>query len=375
MKIFLKDNYILVAILIIASMLRLFHLNFQSLWLDEIYTMKMTDPNLSFSNQITQINQLEGFPYIYFIIIKFFHTIFDYSPYVSRLFSAFFGILGVFMSYKFGKLLFNKNIGLISATIVCFSEFSVYTSQDARPYSLYFFSVILSFYYLVKFLRDKSLKTAIIYGLSCGLLLNTNFFSIVNLFSQFLIIVFIYLFSEKTDKKVLLKHSVFSGLIALLLFIPNYPLLKKLIGFESGWIPTPTNESLTLTFKELLGNSEATIFIIIPLCFYYLFDVFKTKNTSKKEHLIMDNDKVFGFVILFFWGGVLVMVNYLKSFADTSIMLPRYFISILPVFILVIASGIELIRTNTIKLIVLFTLCFFYVFKFSYCQKKLFQSN
>jgi uncharacterized membrane protein len=359
MKKFFLENFWLIGVLIVAALLRIYHINFQSLWLDEIYTMKMSDPRVTFSNQIAAINEKEGFPYLYFLVLKTLHSIFGYTPIIARLFSAIFGILGVYMIYKFGKLLFTKNVGLIAAILTCFSEFCIFTSQDARPYSLYFFTVILSFYCLVTFLRNSTLRNAIIYGLSCGLLLNTNFFSLVNLFSHFLIILMIFLFSESSERKVIFKYSAVSAVIALLLFLPNYQILKKLMGFESGWIPAPTSDSLTLIFKEILGGSEATIFIITPLFFYYLFDVFKAKLTNERSLQIINNDKVFGFLIVGFWAVVLIGVIYLKSYADTSLMITRYFVSILPVFIIVIAVGINLITTKVVKVFVLSALCFF----------------
>lgn len=356
---FLKENKFIIGILLIASFLRLYKLDFQSIWLDEIYTMKMTDPGISFSKQFLQINEQEGFPYLYFIILKILHSIFEYSPIVGRLFSAFFGVLGVFMLYQFGKLLFNKNTGLIAALITCFSEFAIFTSQDARPYSFYFFAVIVAFYYLVIFLRNITLKNAVFYGLSCGLLLNTNFFSLVNLFAHFLIILLMFYFSENSIRKVLFKNSAVSATIALLLFLPNYRILKKLMGFESGWIPAPTSDSLTLIFKEIFGNSEIIIFIITPLFFYYLFDVFRAKITKYNYHQIIENKNVFGFIILGFWMVILIAIIYIKSYADTSIMIARYFVSILPVFILVIAVSINLINTKIVKGFVVITLCFF----------------
>ena len=355
----IKENRLLAVILVVATVLRLYHLNFQSIWLDEIYTMKMTDPDLGFSEQISEINQKEGFPYLYFLFLKLLNSVFVYSPVVARLFSAVMGILGVFAMYKFGKLLFRKNVGLIAAAITGLCEYCIFTSQDARPYSFYFFSVIVAFYFLVKLLKEINLRNAIIYGLATGFLLNTNFFSLVNVFSQYLIILLIIILSEKPIRINLLKYSCISGIIALLLFIPNYKMVIKLMNFESGWIPAPTNESLSIVFKELMGGSEATLFIIMPLFFYYLFDLFKLKEIGSDANKIINNEKVFGSIILGIWSVVLVWIIYWKSYTDTSIMIPRYFTSLLPVFILIISVGISLIRNRILKVFVFTTLCFF----------------
>ena len=68
----IKQNYWLTAIIAIASLLRLYHLNFQSMWMDEIYTMNISNPKLSFL-ELHQENLLrDGFPDFYFLLLRFF---------------------------------------------------------------------------------------------------------------------------------------------------------------------------------------------------------------------------------------------------------------------------------------------------------------
>ena len=86
-----------------------------------------------------------------------------------------------------------------------------------------------------------------------------------------------------------------------------------MLGFESGWIPAPTSESLSLIFKEIFGNSEAIIFITTPLLFFYLFDVFKVKISKYNFYEIIENKKIFGFIILGFWSVSLIAIIYIKS--------------------------------------------------------------
>ena len=42
-----KENYWLTIILIVALFLRIYHINFQSIWLDEILSMNNSNPKLS----------------------------------------------------------------------------------------------------------------------------------------------------------------------------------------------------------------------------------------------------------------------------------------------------------------------------------------
>ena len=104
----IKLNFILIGILILAAVLRLYHLGFQSIWADEISTMINTHPSLTNSQLIENINNKEGFPYFYFMLMKMLHTIFGYNLMVPRFFSSLIGVVSVLMIYIFGKALGNK---------------------------------------------------------------------------------------------------------------------------------------------------------------------------------------------------------------------------------------------------------------------------
>ena len=193
---------------------------------------------------------------------------------------------------------------------------------------------------------------SIVYGLSCGLLLNTNYFSFLNLFSQAIIVLAFLISCPKELRVPFLKKSFIAAAIGIALFLPNLPKFLTVLAFKSNWIPPPTNESVSLIFKEFLGNSEITLFIFMPLFIYFLFNLFKAKRGETYQEII-DSKKVFAFMVLAPWVIVFVFVAYAKSFTDTSVMISRYFTSILPVFFLIFAAGIAMIRNRIISYSVL----------------------
>src|SRR5690606_12939301 len=83
-------------------------------------------------------------------------------------------------------------------------------------------------------------------------------------------------------------------------------------------------------------------------------------ETTNYENLLT-NRKVFGFIILSIWTTVVIAIIFVKTFLDTSLLVSRYFISILPVFMLVIAAAICWIQNTYVKAIILFCLTFFMV--------------
>lgn len=346
------ENKWLLLILLIASILRFYNLDFQSLWMDEIYTMNISSPNFSLKEFHSEMLLREGFPYLYYILIKISYFIFGYSSVVARGFSAVVGILSVYAIYILGKELSNKKTGLIAALLLAINEYCIYVSQDARLYTLYLLISIFSFYKLILFIKSQSIKNTIWYGISAGLLISVNFFGFINLLSQTILVLYFIFISERKLIKTFFLKSVYAAIIAILIFLPNYDMLLKLLGYKVFWVPKPTSESFELLFKEFLGNFEMTQFIFTSLFIYYLFIVFKEKT---KNHLVVsiNTPKTFSFVIYLTWSFVFIFFLMVKSYGEVSLILTRYFISVLPVIILVLATSISFIKNKVVQTILI----------------------
>ena len=359
---FVKENKFLVVILLIATILRFYKINLQSLWMDEIYTMNITNPDNSFGTIVTEVNNREGFPYLYFLLLKILHTIFGYSAIVTRGLSAFFGILSVYAISKLGEKLYSKKAGLFAALILAFSEYGILISQEARPYSFYVFGVIVSFYALITFLKLPNKRNAIRYGLLAGLLLNVNFFGLFNLFTQFILVVIYLLLTEESKRIDFIKKCLLIATITVVLFLPNIYKLSTLFGVVAAWIPSPTNESLTILLKEFLGNSESTLFFFTPILMYFLITVFKKENNQVNNEEIINDKEIFSFTILFAWVFIFVFIILLNSYLNASLLIPRYFTSILPAIALIIGIGIAMIKSSVVRTIFSFGLITLMIF-------------
>ncbi|WP_288133063.1 glycosyltransferase family 39 protein [Flavobacterium sp.] len=359
---FIKENKFLVVILLIAAILRFYKINLQSLWMDEIYTMNITNPDNSFGTIVTEVNNREGFPYLYFLLLKILHTIFGYSAIVTRGLSAFFGILSVYAISKLGEKIYSKKAGLFAALILAFSEYGILISQEARPYSFYVLGVIVSFYAMITFLKLPNRRNAIRYGLLAGLLLNVNFFGLFNLFTQFILVVIYLLLTEKSKRIDFIKKCLLAATITVVLFLPNIYKLSTLFGVVAAWIPSPSNESLTILLKEFLGNSESTLFFFTPILMYFLITVFKKENNQTNKEEIINDKEIFSFTILFAWVFIFVFIILLNSYLNASLLIPRYFTSILPAIILIIGIGISMIKSSVVRTIFSFGLITLMIF-------------
>jgi hypothetical protein len=354
---FIKENKALTLILCIATILRFYKINFQSLWLDEIYTMNITNPENSFGTIITEVNNKEGFPYLYFLLLKILHTVFGYSPIVTRGLSALFGVLSVYAISKLGEKMYSKKAGLFAAILLTFSEYAIYISQDARPYTLYLFFTIISYIGLVDFIKNPTKQNAIKYGIYVGLLLNSSFFGPINVLVQIISMAVIYSKTSFKEITQIFKKLLISAGIALVFFLPNVYKLTTILSFKSTWIPAPTNESLSLILKEFLGNSEITLFLYGAIFIYFMISFFSSEEDNSDTN--KQTNKEFSFILLLIWISVFLIVIFLKTYLDTSLYISRYFTSIIPAIFLIFGISFANIKSNIIKNLFLFSICVF----------------
>lgn len=355
----IKQNYFLIGILFLAAVLRLYHLDYQSIWIDEIITMKETDPRLSFSESYDIMILWENNPVMYYFLVKIVSIIFGHTTFVVRMISVIFGLLGVYMMFLIGKEIDNKKTGVIAALFASINYFFILYSQEARLYIMLIFLTVFSFYRLVIFIKDYKIKNALLYGLSLALMINSHFFGLFLLVSQ-VVILFVFLFEvEKDKRKTYIINSAIAGILAISTwYYFCWELFKIASEIQAFWIPAPTPDVITNIFKEFFGNSEGVLFLIMVLTIFYFIKLFTQKIESKS---IKNNRYIFGFIILMIWILVTIYIPYLRSYLKLPMLTSRYLIVVLPAIILLLAVSVNKIKSNPVKntIVILFVIASF----------------
>ena len=364
----LSNNKWLVTILIIGTVLRFYKLDFQEPWLDEISTLQVTDPTLTFSETNWLIMNRDGFPHFYFLSLKFISSIIGHNIFTLRLFSAFFGSITIFYVYKLFKELLSKEYGYIGAALLSVNAFHIYHSQEARCYTILLFFVVFATYRLIIYLKQKTLKNIIILGIAIGLIPNAHPLGFLNVGIIILTLLTVLLF--KKEIKIQFKQLLLLFFITVLFSLPLLPKLLALSNIQSFWIPEISFETIQNAFFELLGNIRAIYYIyvvtLISALLISTFFIFKNKE-SKNSNL-----KTINYLIIF-WFAINIGVIILKSYISISIILNRYFIGSLVLFILSFVYILFLIKKRWINVILT---CFIVVFSLWYLifQNKYYQT-
>ncbi len=157
-RLFNRPAWRLIALLLIAFGLRVYHLDAQSLWNDEglaLYRARLTlSENLS--NVIVvppNVPTRDTNPPLYFIELSALRMAAGESEYALRFVSVMAGVLLVALLYVTGKRLYSARVGLIAAGLGTLSPFLVWYSQEARPYTQIAALSLASVYLLLRALR------------------------------------------------------------------------------------------------------------------------------------------------------------------------------------------------------------------------------
>ncbi len=232
-------------ILLAALGIRLTGLN-QSLWLDEAINVLYAQI-LPLSGYITSYTLGDFHPPGWFAILWIWTHLFGFSEIIIRLPSVIFGVLTVYLTYLIGKKISEK-IGLISATLLCFSPLHLYYSQESRPYALAALSITLSFYFLIHFLGKIKLGY-LFYGLALGTVFYSDYVAYLAIPTQ-AIYVLVY-------KKRLLKDFIKAVLIGLILFSPWLMLFP-------GQLEVGMTKALAIPgWKEVVGSINLNNLLLI----------------------------------------------------------------------------------------------------------------
>ena len=154
MRVIKKLPWLLLTILAIAAFLRLYRLGSESIWLDEAFSVLVSKASPISIVKLTATS--ETHPPLYYLLLHFWMLAFGQSEVALRSLSACFGILSIFLLYKVGCELFNHKVGLLSSSLLAISTFTIWYSQDARPYSLLLCVTLLSFLFFVRIFKYAS---------------------------------------------------------------------------------------------------------------------------------------------------------------------------------------------------------------------------
>lgn len=361
-------------IIIIGAYMRFYHINKESIWLDEGYTIHISANIIDFlsSKEKLKTGYFETTPPLYFIVMHYWIKLFGTSEQSIRIPSAIAGIISLYLIYLLGKSLYDRKTGVIAALLLSISTYHVINvCQEARAYAFLNLFTLLSSYFLWKAMENGTIRNVILYTVFSILLIYTHYYSVFIILAQniyILIILAFYRQSMKSDYLNWKRWIICLGAI----FLSFYPWLGFLIGqvlARKGtlWYEVP---SLADIYQSLLIFANLSLPILIMGCVLAVMairPVMMNRDKKKKsDRAILRNiswkDTLWEnrqFILLSIWFLSVMFVPFFFSIVIFPFYNFRYVIPASLSFYILMACGITSIRNRyavTIILIIIIAL-------------------
>ena len=240
------EHVLLIAILVVGIALRLFRLNHQSLWLDEIGEGSVA--STPFPRFFSEVRYGAGAAPLDYLAVKFMLALFGHGTTATRLWAFLCGSLVIFLTYRVGLEFFKSAaVGLIAAFMVSVSAFLIFYAQEARFYSLAALLGLLNLWAFNRaFTRDRRIDW-IIFGLVVALGLYGHYFlaALVATEGVFLVAYWLWLAARAHWARTTMRRAagqvgrfLAASIAGIVVFVP-WLLFAAGGTLNWGWPPPP----------------------------------------------------------------------------------------------------------------------------------------
>lgn len=331
MKKFVKAPYILFAILVLAAILRIYHLTYKSISIDEaIGSFYAMEP----FHRVFLLTINDVHPPLFYLVHHLWIGIFGMSESALRSISVVFGLLSIVILFKLGSLVFNKSVGLLAAFMLSISPWHIWLSQNARSNTMLLFLVLISTFAFYKILQEYRKKWMIVYVIVTIISIYTHYFAFMIWIAQNL-----YVLLSPYARRIFSKNWWSAQIVIMLSYFMWLPLLISQFLTKSR----PMYKTLNIKFvKDLFdflnpyaADQKMMIFFIgeivfIALLLFGLYRVFQQQPNINRQKDSITNDKLFiskrnmsifsiALVVLFLTLGFLVTVPYTLPLLENNI--------------------------------------------------------
>ena len=356
------SSWWLLPILAIGAFFRLFNLTAIALWHDEAFSVLMVEYPVK---EMIQRLILDVHPPGYYLFFYYWNQLFGNSLFSLRFFSVLAGLLILILLWWLVKRIFsNRKLALATALVAAVSPFLVLYSQEGRMYALGLFFLLaatLSLWYAV---REKKVLCWFFFILFSGLACYAHYYLLFSILALFLFIGYLA-WSRREERPYLIKSGLLSAVALFLFYLPWLPHFWSQLQQvqEAYWIPKMTLWSIPNTLINLLtggvlaiGESNWWLGLILIGAIVFLF--WRGVNYLKAQ----SPDGTWLILLSLLTPFVLAILLSLKQ----SLYLDRYFIFIVPWYLIILTAGIYSLKPKNLRYSIL--TIFILLMSFSYFQ-------
>ena len=317
----------LVAIMLVAIVLRFLHFNELPFMWDELSAWSRLQFD-NFSDLIQYGVMPDGHPAGVQVFLYYYTILFGDREWVVKLPFNLMGIASIYLFYLIGKIWYGEKSALISASFMASLQFFVLYSTIARPYiSGLFLTLFMVLFWSKYFFQKSSLKNLLGFIIFAALSAYNHHFSL--LFAAIVGVSGLFLV-----KKIQLPYYVLAGVGIFFLYLPHLPVFFNQLGIggiggEGNWLGRPDLNFPVLFFKWAFQYSWFNYILVgLFLATSIIFWFFKnhSKNLNKN-------------ILLIFWFGLPLAIGLGYSIYINPVIQYSVLIFSFPYFILFIFAS------------------------------------
>ena len=348
-----KNKFIKITLLLIILSLglglRLYQLDKYPLWYDEA-SAAIEERGLSelplpseFLNSKTCLERQDYLFLYHHGFVYYWKKIFGTNDFILKLSSVFWGILGIIIFYFLSQLLYNKKVAIFSTFLLSISSFHIYYSQELRPYAAACFFTLLSFYALLKIIKEKNNNYWTLYILANVFNIYCHYMMLIILLSETLLLIRAYIHEKtlKTSlKKIILPYLLLFTFLLPAILTVYHNLIFALSQANPGelsefplWAEKLSFYNLFFTLKNFSLGYHADFFSTLGFLGFLFYLSLFIRNLF--EHNAKLKLNVYFFLLMFPISLIFLISKFIKiCYVD------RYFFPFFPLYLIGISNGI-----------------------------------
>jgi hypothetical protein len=315
-----------------AAILRFYQFETAPFTHDELSALLRTNFS-NFQELIAKGVAIDGHPAFIQVFLYYWTKLVGYEEWLVKLPFVISGLAAVYLCYKIGNRWYNETVGVIVATIVATSEYTVMYSLIARPYTTgLFFSLLLLYYWgEIVFFHTRAWKYYVGAAIAAALCAYNHHFgmltaTLIGIAGLFLI-----------KKSQLVQYLVFGG-AALLLYLPHLSILlgQLKIGGVEGWLGKPDHTFFQAYANYILHFSWITKVVLIVVIGLGIVQLKSNQKHPVKPTIIAG--------ILFF---AVFFIGYFYSIYGTAVLQYSVLIVVFPLLLFFVFGWIKACSVKT----------------------------
>ncbi|MEO8483434.1 MAG: glycosyltransferase family 39 protein [Acidobacteriota bacterium] len=332
----------LAIVLIAAAGLRLHHLDTESVWLDESFSVAISRTTLA--NIVAETGQ-DVHPPLHYFLLFFWGKVAGGSVWAARLLSVLFSVGLIGAAYAVASRLRSTRVGLIAAVLLAVSVFQIEFAQEARMYALLALLSTLSVAAFIRLLDSASPRGFIVYVVVTALMVYTHAYAAFVLAGQAGSLAWIAA-RERHQATTIATRWVLAMTCVLVAFLPWLAIFTWQFSSvqRAFWIPEPAWSSAWSPFLAYAG-SKPLLWCLGPLAGLGLIAMWRARRPGAVVSRPI--------TIVLPWLLAPIALPFLLSRVSSPIFLEKYTIAASVPFALLAAEGLALVPLAALRAVIL----------------------